>query len=220
MDSDCIFLVVLGIYWMISLIAQVFVRMFYFLHTQKVCEPFEEGWRGSREVVSAQGLPGVSADRTRPEKEKKSEKETPPPRSPLSFIVISLTILRVGRNRCGSASAALRSALCLSALELWGSLAPAAHRFSRDPERCLPPAVDKFLSPHFPRNFPRKNRPSQSSFTSSFPWPRTSSQEIMRKSDPCERKSVKTKWGPGWTDEGQRELTRFTLTYRLIGIIR
>lgn len=66
------------------------------------------------------------------------ERKRETPSCPLASIVIPLSLLQVGRNQCGLASAVLRSALCSSALELWARLLLAAHRFSRDPEHGLP----------------------------------------------------------------------------------
>ena len=99
-------------------------------------------------MVSVQGRSGVSIDGPRREGKKKTG--TDPLVRPLVFIVIPLMIRQVGRNQCVLASAALRSALCSSMLELWDGLLPAAHRFSSDPERSLPQRLTKFLSPHFP----------------------------------------------------------------------
>lgn len=114
--------------------------------------------------------------------------------SPPVFIVIPLTVLQVGRNRCGSASAVLRSALCSSVLELWASLLPAAHRFSRDPEHGLPQRLTNFITT-FPQlcweNQPDSPTHSQSNPTSSFPLTSYLISDIMGKSDLCEWESFK-----------------------------
>lgn len=82
--------------------------------------------------------------RPRRKGEKKREWETPV--SPLASIVIPLTIQQVGWNQCGLASAVVRSALRSSVLELWASLLPVAHRFSRDPEHGLPQGLTNFIT--------------------------------------------------------------------------
>lgn len=96
----------------------------------------------SSETVSVQGHSDVSTDRRR-KGEKKRERD---PVCLLAFIVIPLTILQVGRNRCGLASAVRGSALRSSVLELWASLLPAAHRFSCDPEHGLPQRLTNFIT--------------------------------------------------------------------------
>lgn len=82
--------------------------------------------------------------RPRRKGEKKREWETPV--SSLASIVIPLTIQQVGWNQCGLASAVVRSALRSSVLELWASLLPVAHRFSRDPEHGLPQRLTNFIT--------------------------------------------------------------------------
>lgn len=82
--------------------------------------------------------------RPRRKGEKKREWETPV--SSLASIVIPLTIQQVGWNQCGLASAVVRSALRSSVLELWASLLPMAHRFSRDPEHGLPQRLTNFIT--------------------------------------------------------------------------
>lgn len=82
--------------------------------------------------------------RPRRKGEKKREWETPV--SSLASIVIPLTIQQVGWNQCGLASAVVRSALRSSVLELWASLLPMAHRFSRDPEQGLPQRLTNFIT--------------------------------------------------------------------------
>lgn len=84
--------------------------------------------------------------RPRRKGEKKREWETPVSSSSLASIVIPLTIQQVGWNQCGLASAVVRSALRSSVLELWASLLPMAHRFSRDPEHGLPQRLTNFIT--------------------------------------------------------------------------
>lgn len=131
-------------------------------------------WRKSCATVSVQGRLGFSTNRPRRKGEKKSEWETPA--SPFAFIVIPLTIQQVGWNQCGLASAVLRSALRSSVLELWASLLPVAHRFSRDPEHGLPQRLTNFIttfSQLCTENQPNSPTHSQSR---SFPYPHISSQ--------------------------------------------
>ncbi len=127
------------------------------------------------------------------ERERRRERERPPV-CPLAFIVIPLTILQVGRNRCHLASAVLRSALRSSVLELWASLLPAAHRFSCDPEHGLPQRLTNFIttfSQLCSENLRDSPTHSQSSPTSSFPLTSYLISDIMGKSDLCEQESFK-----------------------------
>lgn len=184
MDSNCksAIHVILGIYWVISLMDYNFVRMPWKFHLilQKwhaVVWTAIFLWAGMKEKA---GRRSVCKDihmspQTGKKKEKEEEGERDPRLSyvrPLTFIVIPLPIQQVGRNQCALASAVLRSALCSSVLELWASLLPAAQRFSCDPEQGLPQRLTNFITTFSQlrsENQPNSPTHNHANPTSSFP---------------------------------------------------
>lgn len=120
------------------------------------------------------------------QEERQRRRESTPPLCLLAFIVIPLTILQVGRNRCGLASAVLRSALCSSVLELWASLLPAVCGFSRDPEHGLPQRLTNFIttfSQLFSGNQPNSRTSQPIQTHKSLPLTSYLISDIMGKSD-------------------------------------
>lgn len=160
------------------------------------CILLRRKWRKSCESADVQGHLGFSTDWPRRKGEKKREWETPV--SPLASIVIPLTIQQVGWNQCGLASAVVRSALRSSVLELWASLLPVAHRFSRDPEHGLPQRLTNFIT-----TFSQLCTENQTNLPiQALPLTSYLISDIMGKSDLCEQEPFKIhgKWGHvlGW----------------------